>query len=244
MEAVCLYCRGSINGIIFCLSCLVTESIVPEYGSVESKKISEMRADLKDIYNFDCVEELDYDKVEDAYASLSSVPVYHVHEEDVRFLLYATSEVGTINLPKWEEVIDIDFQDGTAFLHNPDLVAKHIPGILELFGALTIFEPGEVTGWKCQKSVYTALPAVIIKFASDCHADSGYRLLMRCICHALDSRTKPLDNKIARLIDHHGEIGIHLSSEIPASMKASVYHSKIVVTPTKIGKTVRKPSLN
>ena len=42
MEAVCLYCRGSINGIIFCLSCLVTESIVPEYGSVGSKTISEM----------------------------------------------------------------------------------------------------------------------------------------------------------------------------------------------------------
>ncbi len=40
--------------------------------------------------------------------------------------------------------------------------------------------------------------------------------------------------RIARLIDHHGKIGIHVSSEIPASMKASVYHSEIVVTPTKI----------
>jgi hypothetical protein len=30
MEAVCLYCQGLIDGNIFCLSCLATESIVPE----------------------------------------------------------------------------------------------------------------------------------------------------------------------------------------------------------------------
>ena len=67
-----------------------------------------------------------------------------------------------------------------------------------------------------------------------CHVDSGYRLLMRCIRHAFDSRTQSLNNQIATLIWHQGEVGIHLSSSIPASMKNSVYCSEIAVTPTKL----------
>ena len=57
---------------------------------------------------------------------------------------------------------------------------------------------------------------------------------MRCIRHALDSRTQSLENKSAKLIIHQGEVGIHLSSSIPASMKSSVYSSEIAVTPTKL----------
>jgi hypothetical protein len=220
---------------MFCLSCLATESIVLAYGSAGSKRMSEMQADLKDIFHFDGIEELDSNEVEDAYASLSSVLTDHVHEEDVRFPLNATSKLGAMNHSKWEEVININFQDSTAFLHNPDIKAKHFPGILKIFGAITAFKLGKSkTGWKHQKSLYTALPSVIIKFASDCHVDTGYWLLTRCIRHALDSRTKPLDNKTARLIDHHGKLGIHPSSEIPAFVKASMYHCEIVVTPTAI----------
>jgi hypothetical protein len=100
-----------------------------------------------------------------------------------------------MNHSKWEEVINIDFQDGATFLHKPDLKAKHVPGILKLFGALTTFAPGKETGWKCQRSLYAALLSVIIKFTSDCHVDSGYRLLMQCIYHGLDSRTMQLEQK-------------------------------------------------
>jgi hypothetical protein len=65
---LCLYCQGSIDSNIFCLSYLATESIVLVYGSVGSKTISEMQADLKDIFQFDGIVELDSIEVEDAYA--------------------------------------------------------------------------------------------------------------------------------------------------------------------------------
>ena len=76
--------------------------------------------------------------------------------------------------------------------------------------------------------------SIIIHFAADCRVDLGYRLLMHCIQHVFDSRTKSLGNKTAKLIVHQGEVGIHLLSEIPTSMKSSVYCSKIAATPTKI----------
>jgi hypothetical protein len=51
---------------------------------------------------------------------------------------------------------------------------------------------------------------------------------MQCILHAFDSRTQLLDNKPAKLVVHQGEVGIHLSLVIPASMKNSVYSSELL----------------
>lgn len=71
-------------------------------------------------------------------------------------------------------------------------------------------------GWKNQKSLYAALPSIIKHFAANWLIRGiGYWLLMRCIRHAFDSRTKSLENKTAKLIVHQGEVGIHLSSEFP-----------------------------
>ena len=232
-EAVCSHCRGSIRDNIFCLSCLATETIVPAHGTIGSKTILDMRAELKDIYLFDGVDELDTDEVEDAYASLSSVPIYQVDAEAVRFPLYPSSELYS-SPTKWNKLIDIEFKDGAAFLHEPEITTQHVPGLLKLFGSMTTFKPGNESRWKNHKSLYAALPSIIIQFTFDCRVDSGYRLLMRCIRHAFDSRTKSLKNQTPTLITHQGEVGIHLSSSIPASMKSSVYCSEIAITPTKL----------
>ena len=232
-EVVCSYCRGSIENNVFCLSCLATETIVPAHGAIGSKTILEMRAELKDVYLFDGVDELDTDEVEDAYASLSSVPNYHVDDEAVRFPLYPSLELDS-SPTKWNKLYDIEFKEGAAFLHEPELTTQYVPGLLKLFGALTTFKPGNESGWKSHKSLYAALPSIILQFAFDCRVDSGYRLLMRCVRHAFDSRTQSLKNQTATLIVHEGEVGIHLSSSIPASMKSSVYCSEIAVTPTKL----------
>ena len=90
---MCIYCQGSIGDINFCLSCLATETIVPAHGSIESKTILEMCAELKDVFNFDGVDKLNSDEVEDAFASLSSVSNYHVDKEEVRFPLYPSLEL-------------------------------------------------------------------------------------------------------------------------------------------------------
>lgn len=44
----------------------------------------------------------------------------------------------------------------------------------------------------------------------------------------------PADRETSTIILHDGEVGIHLRSKVPASMKSEVYQSEIVVTPTKI----------
>ena len=64
--------------------------------------------------------------------------------------------------------------------------------------------------------------------------DSGYRLLQRCIHHATDSRFPRIDKENKTLINHKGELGIHLRACVPASMKNCSYQSEIVITPTKV----------
>jgi hypothetical protein len=171
-EVVCGYCRGSIgDNILFCLSYLVTESIVPAHGSIGIRTILEMQAELKDVFHFGSVKELESDEVEDAYASLLSVPNYHMDKEDVRFSLYPLLEIDSSVKTKWEELLHINFNDGVAFIHDPELATEYVPGVLNFFEALTTFTSGKETGWKNQKSIYAGLPSIKIQFASDWRVD-------------------------------------------------------------------------
>ncbi len=153
-----MYCRGLIGDNIFCLLCLTTETIFPAHGTIGSKTVLEMRAELKDVFHFDGVDELDSDEVEDAYASLSNVPSYHVDAEDVRFPLYPSSELDSLETTKWNNLFDIDFNDGGAFIHETKLTVQYVPSLLNLFGLLTTFTSGNESGWKKHKSLYAALP--------------------------------------------------------------------------------------
>ena len=77
-EVVCKTCQDVIEKKTYCLACFSMESIVPlpVPGSVGSTSISEMRRELKDVYNFDDVEGLDSDEVEDVYEMMAFMRTY------------------------------------------------------------------------------------------------------------------------------------------------------------------------
>ena len=115
------------------------------------------------------------------------------------------------------------------FFAEPDLGAKYIPGVLDLFASLVRFQTGKKTEWFKDAAVYESLLALFVNFAFESHVDLGYRLLMRCVCYAFDSRTPPLDNKnTATLIMHDGNISIHLNTSIPASMKKKYIRQELL----------------
>ena len=153
---------------------------------------------------------------------------YRGHEQSVPFPLYETSELDTDVSSKWAELVDINFKYGATFLAETDLDVKHIPGVLAFFASLAKFEDGKKTEWVKDAAMYDSLPALLIKFANNSRVDSGHRLLMRCIRHAMDSRTPSLDDKVATLILHEGDVGIQLTSPMPASMKSKTYTPSIV----------------
>ncbi len=130
------------------------------------------------------------------------------------FPIYPTSELSMVARQR-ENVIDIDFKAKGAFLAHPDISASHIPGILRLFGSIVAFDLSRKTSWSDKiLSLRDILSTIFFTYAANCRVDSGYRLLQLFIRHATDSRFPRIDKENAKLINHKGELGIHLPRRI------------------------------
>ena len=231
-DTVCKSCQGMVDKQVFCLGCFTTRAIAP-IPQLSTLTVAEMRLELKDKYNFDGAQNLDIIEVEDAYLSIGYIDKYRKQETNVPFPMYPTSNLHSPERP-WTDVIDVDFQAAGAFITDPNLSGAHIPSVLKLFGSFVKFDSTESTTNSKEMTLRHILPTNFFLLAANCRVDSGYRVLQRCIRHATDSRFPSIDKQIAKLINHNGELGIHLSALVPASMKNCSYKSEIVLTPTKI----------
>ena len=163
---VCRYCHEDINKEPYCLACYATESVVPQSGGAGSKSIAQMRSELI-ADNFDGAKDLDSDEVEDVYEMMTHLQKLRTEQQsNVEYPLYATSEMDREFATEWEDLIEIDFKEGGAFLAEPNLGAKNIPGVLDLFASLVRFEEGKKTEWIKDPAIYDALPSLFVKFAS------------------------------------------------------------------------------
>lgn len=189
-----------------------------------------MRRELKEQFNFDHVDELQLDDVEEAYDKMEFIRAYKSRDERVPFPVYCSTQLD--HPTQWTIISDVELQYGAAFLSQRDITTQHIPGILRLFGSLVTYETSKQSGW--MKKISETMPAVLVRFASSSRLGCGYRLLARCARHTFDSRMPPIEKETSKLILYKGEIGIHLVSKVPASMKSEIYQTEIVATPTKI----------
>jgi hypothetical protein len=109
--------------------------------------------------------------------------------------------------------------------------SRHIPGILDLFGSLATYNRGNKKGW--MKKISDSIPSMMVCFAAQNHLGCCYCLLSQCAQNTFDSKMLPADRETSALILHDGEVGIHLTSKVPVSMKSELYQSDIVFIPTK-----------
>lgn len=234
-EVVCDFCSEKKGSGQYCLACHIVESLLPGIDLNDLLTVSQMREELKKKYNFDDVDQLSIEEVEDAWAS------HALHREieelagKVKFPVCPTSAITSGKY--WEKLVDIDFSFGGSFLLDEKIDEKYIPAILDLFASFVAFGSDDTkhTNWQNDGAVYSAMPKMFLDFAKECRLNLGYRLLRRCIRHAMDTRTESLDNKVAQLVLYNdGELGIQLSTPVPASMKKDVYDGTTVVTKDKL----------
>mmetsp|Transcript_20564 Transcript_20564/g.32365 ORF Transcript_20564/g.32365 Transcript_20564/m.32365 type:complete len:362 (-) Transcript_20564:1468-2553(-) len=201
-DTLCPQCNEKIGIETFCLPCFAIESIVPQSGCSNSKSIAEMRQCLIGD-NFDGAKDLQSDEVEDAYEMIEYLHNYRELEKSVKYPLYAADEMASAT--KWEELIEVDFKEGGAFLAEPGLGAKHIPGVLDLFASLVRFkESGKKTEWIKDSAVYDSLPSLFIKFADGSRVDSGYRLVTAVLAGKKPSLLHPLHLTVVAMRDFSG----------------------------------------
>lgn len=179
-HVICTHCQMTIdmNGTrIFCLLCGATELLVPDIGTEAAISIDIQRQRLLGVHQFTGANDLDSDEVEDVLEMMDFLRDYRAQVDTVQFPLYKTAEMETMTT-KWEDVAEIDFSGGGAFIADGTINQRHIPHILHFFAAVATFSlPDEKhTQWQKDKAIYDALPKLIIDFAGNARVDSGYRL--------------------------------------------------------------------
>jgi hypothetical protein len=230
---ICRHCHESIGAEAYCLLCYAEKSIVPIPGEDRrgvGKSILEMRQELAEKHNFDSVDELSFEELEDFY-EVKDVVYSRVNEmaDVVPFPLYSSNQLD--DAVCWDTLLDIDFSDGGSFITDPDLEQKYLPAVLDFFGSLVRFQSKKRTDHVKDSPIYDSMPEMLINFAENSRIDSGFRLLARTVRHSFDSRLSPMSECSAKLIiDGNGEVGIHIKSKIPASMKKNIYDSEIAAT--------------
>lgn len=159
---ICMHCcKVTDDKISYCLPCYATNSAVPLSGCEGSKTIADMRRELKDDFNFDHVDTLHSDEVEEAYDKMEFVHVYKGREGNVPFPIYTSNEI-LHECRHWSKIADIELQYGGAFLADPTIQSQHIPGILQLFGSMVTYDRGHQTGW--MKKINDSMPAMLVNF--------------------------------------------------------------------------------
>ena len=227
---VCQHCIGSMEGNVYCLQCYAQMSLVPLAGEDSGMPVNMMREQLAEKYDVDNVDELTMDEVEELYAmcEIERERSNNSHSA-VTFPLHPSQEID--NPEHWTTILKVNLACGGVFLADPELDPTYIPGILTFMSSLVYFKACAQTDDSKTPPIFHSIPALFIDFANNSRVDSGYRILSRMIRHALDSKITPMDDCIAEFIrDKKGDIGIHLSSNVPASMKQDIYQTEVLVT--------------
>ena len=231
-DIVCNHCTAKIEDNSYCLTCYVAELFVPDIDVEEGKTISDMREELASIYGAENTKDITVDEVEDMYA-LKEIATARIKKlfDDVAFPKFPSSELDAKVSSQWDTIMGINFGEGGAFISDPDLKPEYLPGILDLFSSLVRFESKIRTNWVKDPMVYDAMSFMFIDFVQKSRVDDGYRLLMRCVRHAFDSRCKSLDKVVGTLVlDGEGDVGVRIGSDVPASMKNNIYATEVVAT--------------
>ncbi|KAL9186550.1 hypothetical protein ACHAXT_005788 [Thalassiosira profunda] len=238
---ICKLCRASIGERIHCLPCYAAELLVPEVDDeVGATSISQMRDELASKWGVERAKELTVDEVMDMYAKkeIASARLNGMLD-DVPFPVYQSKELDAEVTEHWNTIVDdVNFGEGGAFLSDPDLDAKYLPGILEMFSSLVRLESTastKWTDWVKDPVLYDSLPSLFVEFAAQSRLDEGFRLLKRCIRHSFDSRCKSMDTGMGSLVlDEDGGVGIRLGFDVPASMRKNIYRTEVVATANKL----------
>ena len=127
-------------------------------------------------------------------------------------------------------LINFDLRDGGRFVSSVKLSLQDISSLLDLFATMVTFNNTKHTEFDAP--IYKAIPSFLVEFAFGSRIGSGYRLLRRCIRHAMDPLIPSLlnENSNATIFKYEGNLGIVLKNKVPASMRKKCYPVEVGFT--------------
>ena len=130
-----------------------------------------------------------------------------------------------------KSLLRFDFQDGGRMIRSEVLTAAQRVQVTELLARMLVFDDEPPENLKLYANV---LPKMVIEFAGGSRADDGYRLMQRCIRHAMDSKTEQIIKARGEVVEHNGEIGMRIQHQMQPSFKEGSYSADVVFTKSAI----------
>jgi hypothetical protein len=139
-------------------------------------------------------------------------------------LRISVPEFPTSYLQRLEPITTFVFNKGGCFLHDKNLSLTDVVGILNVFCELVNINKVTSNNRGDMSSTYSVVPSLMIDLAKRARAAYfGYRLLKRCIRHAMDSYACDIIDAKVDVVKVHGEIYLTITHKVRASMKQDVY---------------------
>ena len=107
-------------------------------------------------------------------------------------------------------------------------IKENLCGVLKCLSNFVNFGNGSKKYTRFNSEIYKVLPSIFYDIAYHSRIGSGYRLLLRCVRHGMDTKAFVADHaKFVR--DATGKIIIVLENQIPASMRNKVYDTRCAI---------------
>jgi hypothetical protein len=130
----------------------------------------------------------------------------------------------------------INLSTGGSFITDPGLDVNDIVGILQILCELVNIKTKNHDHVSQDVArAYSVIPTFIINIAKRSRFDSaGYRLLKRCIRHAMDSYAVDVHQSNISVVKVNGEIALLMKHKVRASMRSEVHDVKVCFTKSTI----------
>jgi hypothetical protein len=229
----CLTCNFDGEPDFYCVNCYAGEQFVDIEDIEEDKTSDEMVSILLNrgysISTSDSVEE-----IVDMYDLVISKN-NGIHNEDivakVKFPKEPTNFLLTVNI-----ITSFFLSNGGSFIHDNKLKMDDVIQILDIICELVNIkktQPG-VTQTDIVRT-HCVIPTMIVEFAQKARFDSlGYRLLKRCIRHALDSAAVDIREAKIDVCCINGIVNLVLTHKVKASMRNDIYNVTVCFSKNEI----------
>jgi hypothetical protein len=231
---VCKTCTFPNGTELFCVNCFAASNFVSVGDLDLSISTNEMVTILNDhgcnISTSDPVEDIMdiYDTVVNKSNGIYSEEILQnvtVPQETPLYLRYL------------HPIITFDLNKGASFMDDEKLDLQDVIEVLEIIQQLVHIKKPEPVYQRLDdiSCTYSVIPTVLIEIANKSrHEACGYKLLKRCIRHALDSGAVDIRKATVSVVKVDEQVGLLVVHKVKASMKQDIYDVKVCFNKTTI----------
>jgi hypothetical protein len=226
-KIICKTCTFPNGDEMFCVNCFAASNFIT---------VSELDSSIT-------TEEMAQQLTQRGYQVLSNDPVEDIIDMFDTIInknngIYCEEVFQNVTVPKeipmylqsLQPIITFDLKKGASFIDDDSLNLQEVIDVLQIIQELVNIKKHNHEKDDMQRT-YSVIPTLLIDIANHArHEHAGYRLLKRCIRHALDSASVDIQLAKVSVVKVDYETALLVEHKVRASMKQELYDVTVCFT--------------